>query len=848
MATVDDGEDNNSITVDVADDVLPQEIENDDGTTTLVLDEDAREVEEEDDFFSNLALTLPKEVLDDLAEKYLNLIDEDMEARKERDQMQADGLKKAGISGPAPGGADFEGASRVTHPVLTEAYVDFSASSIKELFPPNGPVRTKIEGKQNKLKLERAERKAAFMNLELTTKIPSYRPELERLLTQLPVGGSQYMKIYWDDSRNAPDAEFVPIDDIVLPFEARNFFHVQRKFHRMKMSSWDYQTRVQSGLYIDDELRPSYTGTEEETASERESAKIEGKENDYSSDHEERIIFEGCIFDSIEGDALAPEGKSPPYLITIDETTRKVIGLYRNWDEADPTCREIEYLVDFTFIPWRGVFGLSLPQCMGGLPDALTGSLRALMDTALINNMAGGIKLKGSPNGASLSVAPTQITEVDAMGTDDIRKVFMGTPFNPPSPVLFQLLGFLETAAKGVVSTAEEKIADTGANTPVGTTLALIEQGAKVFSSIHARLHDSQRRCLEIFHRLYRDHLPEKVQYGTDPNDYVTREDFDGPMDIHPVSDPDIFSETQRFAQIQFVIQTVIQMLPVYPDLGNIINIKKLLARAFKMAKIADFEDFLPPDEEAEPLNPADENINMVMGKPVKAYEGQNHEAHIQVLLDFAKNPVLGGSPVIAPKFLPAAMNHLMDHLFVWYAEMMKAAAAQTLGEPEEVVQWNTNYDASTAMAKSSATVTKASEVAFQKIPQIVAAGMQQLQALMQPPVDPMVKVAQTDVDNKAKDAQAKRQQEAIEHQDDMGLKQDEIAIKGIQTIGNLIIDGEKNNIDALSRAKEVELGSQTEIARTLHDNHTKHKTAVAQSMIGAMAQANKPKPGENDE
>lgn len=836
--------------VEVPQDDIPKEVDNGDGTTSLIFEEDEPQSIDEENWFQNLAASLPLSTLDDLAEKYLKLIDEDTEARKERDSMQADGLKKAGIAGPAPGGAEFEGASRVTHPVLIEAFIDFSASSIKELFPPNGPVRTKIEGKQNKKKLERAERKAAFMNWQLKEQVPSYRPELERLLTQLPVGGSQYMKIYWNESSDRPDAEFVPIDDMVLPYEARNFFDTQRKFHRMKVNDLEYQRRVQSGLYIDESLPSSYVGAEEETDSERETAKIEGKENDYSTETGERIIFEGCVFDMIDADPMAPDNKIPPYIITIDYTSRKVIGLYRNWDEEDETCQELHYFVDFTFIPWRGVFGLTLLQCMAGLPDALTGGLRAILDTALINNMAGGIKLKGSPGGGSLTVAPTQITEVDAMGTDDIRKVFMGTPFNPPSAVLLELLGFLQSAAKGVVSTAEEKIADTGANTPVGTTLALIEQGAKVFSSIHARLHDSQRRCLEIIHRLNRDHITGKVQFGTDPDDYVTPQDFEGPMDVHPVSDPNIFSETQRFAQIQFAIQTVIQMLPVYPNLPNEINIKKLLARAFSMAKIADFEDFLPPDEEAKPLDPAEENVSMAMGKPVKAYEGQNHEAHIQVHLDFMQNPIFGTSPIIAPKMLPAMMNHVQDHILVWYGEMMRQAAAEQMGVDEQAVQWDKDPKAALAEAQQSAVVNQASKIAFEKIGPLMAQGMQMMQAIApKPPVDPMVEVAKQDVAAKAADRQEQRKQDAVEHQDNVKLKSQDQEIQAVKTVGDLIIKGEQAHVDALGEAQRHELSTQADLTGTIIDGHHKHKTEVAKSVIGALAQANQPsKKGDKDE
>lgn len=810
------------VTQDVElDEEQPTEILSDDGnTTTLILDEN--EPAEDTDWFANLAETLPEETLANLSQKYLDLIDQDVEDRKERDDMQAAGLKKAGLGSPAPGGADFEGASRVTHPVMTQAYIDFGASTAKELLPPNGPVRTKIEGQPNKEKMDRAKRKTAFMNWQLTVKIPSYRPESERLFTQLPVGGSQYMKIYWDDSRKRPNAEFVPIDDIVLPYEARNFYDLQRKFHRMRVSDFDYERRVQSGLYRDLSLGIGYAGVEEETASARQTAKIEGKRNNYSSDTGERIIDEGCVYEELEFDTKAPKDKACPYLITIDEESRKVLSIYRNWDEEDETQSELDYLVDYTFIPWRGVFGLSLLQCLAGLPDALTGSLRALLDTALINNMAGGIKLKGNPGGASLSVAPTQITEVDAMGTDDIRKVYMPTPFNPPSPVLFQLLGYLDQAARAVVGTAEESIAEAGNNMPVGTALALIEQGAKVFSSIHARMHDSQRRCLEILHRLYRDHLPEgeKFYFGSDPDDYVTREDFEGHMDVRPVSDPNIFSETQRFAQIQFVIQTVLGFAPVAPQIMQMIDLHKLLARAFEMAKVPDYQDFLPDVPEAVPLNPVDENINMVLGKPVKAYEGQNHEAHIQVLLDFAKNPLFGQSPIVASKFLPAALNHLQDHILTWYGEMMKKDASNG-----QKIDFDKNPDSAIALAQAAPIVDKAAELAFAQIPALIAQGIQQVQASAPKPAqDPMAAIAAQQVQGQQQIAQAKLsidQQKAVS---DKQAKAQELALKAQQAQNDYQLELRKFGIEQQTELKKAELQSQTDLAKALHSNHSSHQ------------------------
>jgi hypothetical protein len=826
----------------------PSELISPDGSeTTILLEGESKP--SSGDWFENLAEKLAQNELDSLAEKYLDLIDEDREARKDRDKIQADGIKKCGIGEPAPGGAGFEGASKLTHPILSSSYIDFNAMAIKELFPPNGPVKTKIEGKPNKEKLDRAKRKSAFMNWQLMREIPSYRPELERLLTQLPVGGSQYMKLYWDKNKGAPDVEFVPIDDIVLPYDARNFFDVQRKFHQMTVSDFDYEQRVLAGEYLDLSLPAGYGNELEQTDSAKATDKIEGKKNDFATEEGNRLIYEGCIYYTITDDK-APKGRAVPYLITIDEESRKVLSLYRNWDEEDDKYREIDYLVDFTFIPWRGVFGLSLLQCLAGLPDALTGTLRALMDSALISNMQGGLKLKGNPGGASLSISPTQVTEVDAMGQDDIRKIYMPIPFNPPSPILFQLLGFLTQAAQGVVGTAEEKITDNSNQMPVGTTLALIEQGAKVFSSIHTRLHDSQRRCLEILHRLNRDHLPDgKVMYGTDPDDYVTREEFEGTMDVRPVSDPNIFSETQRFAQIQFVMQTLTQTAPVVPQVVQLFDLRALYARSFELAKIPDYAEFLPETPKAQPLNPVDENICLVMGKPVKAYAGQNHEAHIQVLLDFANNMMFGKSPVIAQKFLPGALNHLTDHMLVWYEEMMKADAAMQNGQTVQTVDWDNNPESSVMLAKSAAVVDKAAQLAFAQIPPLMIQAMQQLQAMQpKPPLDPMVQVETMKVQGqqqieqgKLSLAQQKAQAEAAGRIQVLQAKLQEaqmdynIAMQKIGTQaqvdtqnawGQSQVDLQNAALDANTQIRTQNMQSQTDLAKTVHDNASAEEIA----------------------
>lgn len=822
---IDDEQPTEQIDTDLS--VLPTEpdtIDNEDGTTTLHLDNIQASLERS--FSENLAEVLPDDELSSLADRYLNLIDQDIESRKERDEQYANGLKRTGIAEPAPGGANFEGASRATHPVLAESYVDFAASSMKELMPPNGPVRTKIDGKPNHNKLERATRKAEFMNWQLTNEIRGYRPELERLLTQLPAGGTQFFKVYWSEDRQKIEAEFVPIDNFILPYNAKNFYDCQRKFHRMEVSPLEVERRINGKVWRDWSLPAASGANFTETDAQKQTAKIEGKnETGYFEDND-RIVFEGCIYEQLEND-----DRPFPYLISIDHESRKVLGLYRNWAEDDPKHQELEWVVDYNFIPWRGAYGIGLPQLIGGLSDALTGSLRALLDSALIANSATAIKLKGTPSGNNNSIEITQATEIDAMGADDIRKIAMPLPFPGPSAVLFQLLGWLDSAAKGVVSTAEEKISDASNQMPVGTALALIEQGAKVFSAIHARLHDSQRRVLEIIHRLNKEHLPERVQFGSDPDDYVTRQDFEGMMDVHPVSDPNIFSETQRFAQIQFILQMIGQLAQIQPQVYQIlgINIHALIKRGMEQMKFPDYEEILPDVPTAQPTNPCDENIALATGKPVKAFDGQDHQAHIQVHADFAQSPFFGLSPAMAPTFMTNMLNHIQDHLLTFYQELMKTDAGlptgQVQGESDNTPQ------AAEALAKASAPVMQAMNLAFGKIPPLMQQAVQHIAAnAPKPPPDPRIALEGQKIQNQHQIATSKLQLDAQKQAGEQQKWAAEMQTK---------INDLQNDLNA--KMQDAQLGSATDIQTTdmkaraeLEKNAADNRTAEKIAMMNA--------------
>lgn len=632
-------------------------------------DEDFYQNLADDDNFSPLDLSM-------LALKYIELAEKDKQARSKRDEQYEDGIRRTGMGNDAPGGANFQGASKVVHPVMAEACIDFAARAVKELFPPDGPTRTKILGDVTEEKTAIAERKKDFMNWQLTEQIPEFRDEQEQLFTQLPLGGSQFLKIWYDEKQKRPCAQFLPIDNILLPFSAGSFYTAPRVTEVDDISDYEFKRRINSGLYRD----VSYIRTTqdpEQTKPQQATDKIEGRNNNDNEDGVRRVYH---VYVDLElDDDPYTKGESAPYILMIDETDTEVVGLYRNWEEGDESRTKLDWIVEFKFIPWRGAYAIGFPHLIGGLSAALTGALRALMDSAHINNAATLLKLKGAKvSGQSQQVEVTQVAEIEAApGVDDVRKLAMPMPFNPPSEVLFQLLGWLTNAAKGVVTTAEEKIADVNSNTPVGTTQALIEQGAAVFSSIHARLHASQERVLKILSRINRWYLDDMKRGDIVKDLDVTREDFMRTTDVIPISDPHIFSETQRMAQTQAV-------MAIMKDNPDLFNRRAVIMRFLKQIKVPGVNELMIDVPAPEKRDAANENVAMTVGQAAFAYPEQDHLGHIQAHLDYAKDPVFGGNPLVAPSFLPKAMEHIKQHLALWYLNRMNGYVHKSLGKKPE--------------------------------------------------------------------------------------------------------------------------------------------------------------------
>jgi chaperonin GroES len=797
--------------VEIDEEVSDVEDTEDGGAIVRLGDEEAPG---DSEFYSNLAEEMPDSELSTLSTRFLDLISKDKEARKKRDEQYEEGIRRTGLGDDAPGGAQFQGASKVVHPMMTEACIDFASRAIRELLPPQGPVKDLIEGEITMKKLQKAKRKTRMMNWQLTVQSKTFRAELEQLLTQVPLGGAQYLKITWDEARNRPDFLFVAIDDMYLPFAATNFNSAQRKTHVQYLTQLDYEQRVKSGMYRDVELTPPSMEPERSIV-DVANDKIEGRSDTSYNEDGLRTVFEIHAVADVEGDGSAP------YILTVDKSSGKVLSIYRNWDEEDESREPLAWFVEWPFIPWRGAYPIGLPHMIGGLSAAATGALRALMDSAHIQNVPTMLKLKGGTRGGqSLNIQPTQVEEIEGgINIDDVRKIAMPIPFNPPSPTLFQLLGFVVDAGKGVVRTSMDNLADQNPNAPVGTTLALIQEGMTVFSAIHGRLHNAMAQTLDILHRLNGMHLDDDDTEREVGEELATRADFQGPKDVVPVSDPTIFSEAQRFAQVQAVSTRAAAVPQLY-------NARKVEERLLETLRVPNYKELLVPPLEPKQQNAVNENVTATMGKPVVAFPEQDHIAHLKTHLAYMTSPALGGSQLIAPQYLPVILQHLKEHVALWYAATVLDLAEETSGvDISEEMKLLKDHEARRAfdrmLAEASQSVVGDAANIFASLPPIIAQAMEMMQQFApQPPQDPRTAIegqklqAQTQRDQAQMQMQTQRDQaqmqaDAQKTQAQMQLEGQRMQLDGQKAQAQMQLEGQKMQAQAAKDQVEQQLQAQ---------------------------------------
>lgn len=801
------------------------------------------------DFYRNLAEDLLPDELELISKNLLELIDKDKVARKERDEQISEGKKRMGLSKETTGGANFTGASMVTHPMYTKASIDFEARAIKELFPPGGPCREYVAGTMSADRVDRAHRTAKWMNIQLTSMLPNFRAELEQILINLPMDGNAYQKLL----PPAPDRdirymghEWIPVDKMLLPFAASNYYRAERRTHVQDMTALEFERRVRQGMYRS--VESHYPEEPEGSETQKVVQKIEGKEADQTNPDGLRVVYEcDCLYEIRDPDVKGSENESPlekttvgqeemevsevgplPYLISIDESTKEVVAIYRNWDESDDQRTRLEWTVEWSFIPFRGAYALGLPHIIGGLSIAATGALRALLDSAHIATFPGMIKLKGAAGtGQNIQPSPTEVTEIQNSGEiDDVRKIIMPIPFKEPSPVLLTLLGLLGDQAEQVIRTTIDESESRG-DVPVGTTLARIEQGMVAFSAIHARLHDSMSRLLKMLHRINQTWLDDKIVEEYLGEQLVTQADFVDSTDVTPVSDPNIFCEVQRYGQIQTVSQRAVLLAQLGQPVYDLRKVEELILKQMKLPN--DGKDLLVPKPSPEQMNPVNENVALSLGRPIVALPQQDQDAHITTHCDFFEHPFFSQMISQNLQAMSSLAQHLKEHVVFWYATAVhklgseQATHAAQSRDPKAGkidigdLPQNSKEDPEIAqlydqmLAKASAITMKQAQQdpGVQRAVQVMAKIQQAIQQMMQqqqpqqPDQGPMAQAKMMDSQLQHQDRQAATQQKQQASQQG---EQAKIAIANIKDQGD---------------TRRQQLADQAKMQTTLADNQT---------------------------
>ena len=645
------------------------------GDDVLVGDPSLDSFEESDsEFDSNLAETIDQRELDKKADYLAKYYESDREARSDWEERYKNGLRTLDPEGGLEESEEeraSRGLSTVVHPMIAEAATQFNARAIAELYPSGGPVKTTIVGDPDEETEEQARRVREFMNYQITEQMPEYFPELDQMLFQLPLVGQTFKKVWWDANLNRQCAEFIKAEDFVVAPESKDLYTSPRYTHVIRIPKNDYNRYVEAGWYLPSDYSGESVDPSGDIASE-----ITGVSSEVDSQDSVMTLLELHVYEAFKGvDGIEDEDSENlvmlPYVITIDYDSSKIVSVRRNWKEDDEKKIRRDWFVSYKFLPGIGFYGFGLYHMIGGLGKAATGSLRALLDSAAFANMQGGFKLKGRVSGGEIDVSPGEFVDLDAT-VDDVNKAVMPLPFKEPSGSLFNLLGFIVQSGQRFASTADLNVGDVNPNAPVGSTVALIEQGSKSFSAIHKRLHYAQGQEFKLLAKLNAENLPESFEFAVAGSAQVINSaDFDDRIDILPVSDPNIFSTAQRIAQAQ----AILEMARSAPQLHDLYEAYK---RMYEAIRIPNIDEILMAPEEAPRTDPIDENMSIMYGKPIKAFPEQDHDSHIAVHIQFLQDPSLAGNPA-AKGLQPVLIAHIAEHIALLYRQRMESSIGMPL-------------------------------------------------------------------------------------------------------------------------------------------------------------------------
>jgi len=643
---------------------------------TIITDEP---LNAKDDFFANLAEDMDDSDLGRISSDLMEEYENDKSSRQEWSQTYVQGLDLLGFKYDDRT-RPFRGASGVTHPLLAEAVTQFSATAFKEMMPSDGPVRTRVMGKESVEVFQQAQRVKEFMNYQITQVMEEYTPELDQMLFYLPLSGSTFKKVYYDGTLDRAVSKFVPAEDLIVPYTATDLDSCERITHVVKQSENDIRKKQVAGFYRDIELNPT---AEDPTYN---SANIQGKIDQIDGVQQTGESYMITLLEMhVDLDLEGYENKDDkgeqtkiklPYIVTMDEQSGKVLAIRRNYDEDDPLYKKKQYFVHFKFLPGLGFYGFGLIHLIGGLSRTATQALRQLIDAGTLSNLPAGFKTRGlriADNDTPLQ--PGEFRDVDAP-SGAIREGLMPLPYKEPSTTLFNLLGFVVQAGQRFAQVADMQVGDANQGAPVGTTIALLERGSRIMSSIHKRMYYSMQKEFKLLANVIQTCLPNEYPYAVVGGERsIKQSDFDDRVDIIPVADPNIFSMAQRIQ----LAQTQLQLATSAPQLHNV---KEAYIRMYEALGVKDIDKIMKL-EKPEPMSPTQENQKLIDQDKIEAYEGQNHDAHIQAHIVFGLSPIVQLMPQIAVDL----NKHILEHVTLKAKEAVAGQieqAEQQMGQVAE--------------------------------------------------------------------------------------------------------------------------------------------------------------------
>ena len=650
------------------------ELDPSDGGVIVDFSEQTIDMEASEDvaeWFGDMSELLEEDELNDIANDVIENYQSDKDSRAEWESMFESGFDLLGLK-LEQGSEPFEGACTAVHPLLIESAVKFQSKASGELFPSNGPVKAQILGSSDTEKELQANRVQNFMNYQVTEQMPEYFDEFERMLFHLPIIGSAFKKLYYDATTKRPKSEFIPIDQFYVSYYATDLANADRYTHVIYRSPVEIARDINAGVYQAVDL-PVPSSNNITTFAEKMDTII-GLSPSSDSDPQYVLLEQHCYLDIEEEDIPLP------YIVTVESQSRQILSIRRNYKQDDPNKEKIEHFVHYRFVPGFGFYGLGLIHFLGNLTMSATAAMRSLIDAGQFANLPGGFKAKGVRMvGDNEPIAPGEFKEVEATGID-LSKAIVPLPYKEPSSTLFQMLNFVATAGQKFADSTEQVISDAASYGPVGTTMALLEASSKFFSAIHKRLHKSQKDEFRILARIDYDYLPTEYPYDVPYEDRsIFKQDFDGRVDIIPVSDPNIPSNAHRMMMANMALQMAQQSPP------GMFNLEELNRTILNAANMPNVDQILPPKIEPKPLDPVSDIMAATKGVPIAAFPGQNHDAHIQIKMAYLQDPLNGANPIME-RIAPILQANIQEHSIMKYQEQMNGVTEQMMQgvNPEE--------------------------------------------------------------------------------------------------------------------------------------------------------------------